>query len=84
MNRVIPIAAIALVAVMMGMSAIAPAIADKPGTVNEDKVVICHFPPGNPDNPQTISISEDDVQEHIDKHGDFIVDFENRCPPLVE
>ena len=71
MNRVIPIAAIALVAVMMGMSAIAPAIADKPGTTNEDKVVICHIPPGNPDNPQTISISEDDVQEHIDKHGDF-------------
>ncbi len=72
MNRVIPITAIALVAVMMGMSAIAPAIADKPGTTNEDKVQICHFPPGNPANFQTISISEDDVQDHIDKHGDFL------------
>jgi len=78
MNRVIPIAAIALVAVMMGMSAFAPAMADKPGTVNEEKVQICHFPPGNPGNPQTISISEDDVQEHIDKHGDFEGNCEDR------
>ncbi len=40
MNRVIPIAAIALVAVMMGMSAIAPAMAvppeDPPADVPED------------------------------------------------
>ena len=40
MNRVIPIAAIALVAVMMGMSAVAPAMAvppeDPPADVPED------------------------------------------------
>ena len=70
MNRVIPIAAIALVAVMMGMSAFAPAMADKPGEEpNEGKFLVCHIPPGNPDNPRTISISEDDVQDHLD-HGD--------------
>ena len=70
MNRAIPIAAIALVAVMMGMSAFAPAMADKPGEEpNEDKVLVCHVPPGNPDNPRTISISEDDEQDHLD-HGD--------------
>ncbi len=77
MNRNLTIAAIAMVAVIMGMSAFAPAMADKPGTVNEDKVQICHFPPGNPDNPRTISISEDDVQEHIDEHGDFVGNCED-------
>lgn len=77
MNKTISLAAIAMVAVIMGMSAFAPAMADKPGTVNEDKVQICHFPPGNPDNPRTISISEDDVQEHIDEHGDFVGNCED-------
>ena len=71
MNRVIPIAAIALVAVMMGMSAFAPAMADKPGEEpNEGKVLVCHIPPGNPDKAHTISISEDDVADHLE-HGDF-------------
>ena len=77
MNRVIPIAAIALVAVMMGMSAFAPAMADKPGEVpNEGKSLVCHIPPGNPDKAHTISISEDDVQEHLD-HGDSEGDCED-------
>ena len=74
MNRVIPIAAIALVAVIMGMSAFAPAMADKPGEApNEGKVLVCHIPPGNPANAHTISISEDDVDDHLD-HGDFLGD----------
>jgi hypothetical protein len=33
------------------------------------KVVICHFPPGNPENPQTIEISEDALEAHL-AHGD--------------
>lgn len=33
------------------------------------KVTICHIPPGNEDNPQTITISENAVQAHLD-HGD--------------
>ena len=71
MNRVIPIAVIAMVAVIMGTSAFAPAMADKPGTVNEDKFEICHIPPGNPDNAHTISIDVDGVEDHIG-HGDIL------------
>jgi len=74
MNRVIPIAAIALVAVMMGMSAIAPAIADKPGTEpNEGKVLICHIPGGDFGKARTISVSDDveTIEDHL-SHGDFL------------
>lgn len=69
-NKTIAISAIAMFAVILGMSAFAPAMADKPGTVNEGKVEVCHIPPGNPEKLHTISISEDDVQTHLD-HGDF-------------
>lgn len=34
-----------------------------------EKAVICHVPPGNPENAHTLSISPDDVQVHLD-HGD--------------
>lgn len=36
-----------------------------------DKIVICHYPPGNPDNPQTISISVNALEAHL-AHGDQI------------
>ncbi len=36
------------------------------------KVTICHFPPGNPANWHTITISENALQKHQDKHGDLI------------
>ena len=71
MNKNLTIAVIAMVAVIMGTSAFAPAMADKPGTVNEDKFQICHIPPGNPGNAHTISISVDDVGDHED-HGDTL------------
>jgi len=77
MNKKIALAAITLVAVIMGLSALAPAEAGfKPPNDDEEppdvKVTICHIPPGNPDNPQTISINADEVQEHLDEHGDFL------------
>lgn len=34
-------------------------------------VTICHIPPGNPNNPQTITVSVNALQAHLD-HGDFI------------
>ena len=34
------------------------------------KVEICHFPPGNPDNWHTISVSENALAAHLD-HGDL-------------
>ena len=36
---------------------------------NNDKVTICHVPPGNPENAHTIRVSENAVQAHLD-HGD--------------
>ncbi len=72
MNRNLTIAAIAMVAVIMGMSAFAPAMADRPGN-NEDNVLICHLPPGNPGNVQQIRVEPDEVANHL-AHGDFLGD----------
>ena len=36
----------------------------------QQKVTICHLPPGNPENAQTITISENALQTHLD-HGDY-------------
>ena len=35
----------------------------------DDKVTICHVPPGNPDNPRTINVSVASLATHV-KHGD--------------
>lgn len=34
----------------------------------EEKVAICHVPPGNPDNAHTISIGASAVPKHVGKH----------------
>lgn len=36
-----------------------------------DKVVICHVPPGNPDNAHTISVSPGALEAHL-AHGDTV------------
>jgi hypothetical protein len=39
---------------------------------NQDSIVtICHIPPGNPNNPQTLQISLSALQAHLD-HGDYL------------
>jgi hypothetical protein len=43
-----------------------------------DKVTICHFPPGNPANYQTITISAAALQAHL-AHGDFPGPCANDC-----
>ena len=36
-------------------------------------MTICHVPPGNPDNPQTITIGESAVASHFEEHeGDSL------------
>lgn len=37
-----------------------------------EKVNICHFPPGNPENAQNIIVSINAVPAHIEEHGDFV------------
>lgn len=32
------------------------------------KVKICHVPPGNPDNPQTLELSEQGAHNHLENH----------------
>ena len=44
----------------------------------DQKVTICHFPPGNPDNVQFIEISVNALQAHLD-HGDFVADSKADC-----
>ena len=39
------------------------------------KVVICHIPPGNPENAHTVEVGEDAVEAHL-AHGDT----EGECP----
>jgi hypothetical protein len=41
------------------------------GGDDNDKVKICHIPPGNPDNAHTIEVSENAVDAHLD-HGDTL------------
>jgi hypothetical protein len=44
----------------------------------EVKVLVCHVPPGNPDNPQTIEIGESALPAHL-AHGDT----EGECPEVA-
>jgi hypothetical protein len=47
------------------------------------KQTICHYPPGNPSNFHTITISDNAVDKHLEKHGDRLgtcqADCENYC-----
>jgi len=36
-----------------------------------EKVLICHMPPGNPDNPQNIEVGKSAVDAHL-RHGDSL------------
>ena len=46
-------------------------VASSSGDQYEEKVLICHIPPGNPGNPQTISVSVNAVPAHL-AHGDSV------------
>ncbi len=45
----------------------------------EDRVTICHIPPGNPDEAHTIVVGESAVQAHLD-HGDTLGPCDGDCP----
>ena len=38
----------------------------------EDKVTICHIPPGNPENAHTIVVGASAVPAHLENHGDSL------------
>lgn len=43
----------------------------EPPTPTPELVTLCHIPPGNPNNRQTIQVPPEDVQGHLD-HGDYL------------
>jgi cysteine-rich repeat protein len=45
----------------------------------DKKVTLCHLPPGNPANPQTISVGEAAVAAHL-AHGDQLGACQLTCP----
>ena len=48
------------------------AVASAPVHSAQDKVTICHFPPGNPENAHTIVVAAAAVPAHLELHGDFV------------
>jgi hypothetical protein len=56
------------------------------GNDNNPKVLVCHYPPGNPDNPQTICISVSALETHLVEHGDHVgvCDALNPCGEELE
>ena len=53
---------------LLGLIAIAPT----PAPAGQEKVTICHIPPGNPENAHTIVIGAPAVPAHLELHGDSI------------
>ena len=47
-------------------------LAPAPAQSGEDKVTICHIPPGNPENRHTIVVGASAVPAHLELHGDSI------------
>lgn len=43
------------------------------------KVLVCHMPPGHPENAHVISVSENAVPAHL-AHGDCVVVSASECP----
>ena len=56
-----------LVALALALALGSPALAA------DHKVDICHFPNGNPENTQVISVGPKAAEKHLDRHGDFLV-----------
>jgi PKD repeat protein len=48
---------------------------------SNNKVTICHIPPGNPANAHTITISENAAPAHIHNHSDTMGPCPNTPPP---
>lgn len=52
-----------------------------PATAGVPKVTICHYPPGNPENAQTITVGMPAVPAHVVLHGDDIGVCDAEPPP---
>jgi hypothetical protein len=71
-TKIKPKLAISIIASVMILGVIMPSmLIDDAFAKKDDKVTICHIPPGNPDNPQTIQVAENAVEAHL-AHGDTL------------
>lgn len=67
---------ILIVLAMVGVGAAITNAAAKP----DDKVTICHVPPGNPENAHTITVSENALKGHLDNNGKLHgLDYYGEC-----
>ncbi len=57
------------------------ALAAPAALAGNNKIEICHFPPGNPDNFHTITISDKALTAHLN-HGDLAGTCEENCDTL--
>jgi len=72
-----------LLASMVALAALMLAAA--PAFAQTDKVTICHFPPGNPENAHLITVGEPGADAHLRQHDrDFIFEPGDECPPEEE
>jgi hypothetical protein len=62
-------------AAVLTLTVSAPAI-----VAQDSKVVICHIPPGNPDNAHDIEVSSNAVPAHL-AHGDSLGSCDGPPPP---
>ncbi len=56
----------------LGAAAFFMTITIAPAQSGEDKVTICHIPPGNPENAHTIRVGAAAVPAHLLLHGDSL------------
>ncbi len=62
----------ALATLLTGGLALALGLQPEPANANA-KIQLCHFPPGNPANFQTIEVgSQKAADKHLEQHGDFL------------
>ena len=87
-KKVLPIVTISVLTSFIGLNLAfaelycgASKIPDEALSKGGNKVTICHFPPGNPDNYQVITISTSALNTHCDHHDDIFA-TNGICPPI--
>jgi hypothetical protein len=56
---------------LLALVVVAIAVLARTMVAKDDNITICHLPPGNPSNPQTITVAQSAVAAH-QRHGDTL------------
>jgi hypothetical protein len=68
------------VPMLLALALIVAAPATQAGGRGQEKVTICHIPPGNPDNAHEITVGAPAVPAHL-AHGDTLGECDVEVPP---